>query len=167
MKPQINDLKTWHQADCLMQPAFIRLIDNLRQAIEPTSWESHYEDLQDWPEATTKAQKQRWEVLTAQLETTEPVDVAAIEAELAQLPTPELSYRLNVQQGDHCLQFDLWQLCYQVCFCNYIPGLVDEPQQVMIDETLLEPGGEVDWIQLDAKVKAIVAQLLASLPTGA
>lgn len=168
MKPKINDLRTWNQAEQLFQPAFIRLIDNFRKATAATAWESRYEDLQDWPEGTTEAQKQRWAELSALLETTQPVDVAAVEAELATLPTPELFYRLNLERDSHHVQFDLWQLCYQVCFRAYVPGLPrglgNETQDVEIDDRLLDAQGEVDWVALDAKVLRIVEPIMQSLP---
>lgn len=168
MKPQINDLKTWNQAELLLQPAFIRLIDNFRKAVEGTDWESRYEDLQDWPEGTTEAEKARWAELSALLESTQPVDVNAVEAELSALPTPELSYRLNIEKGEQQIQFDLWQLCYQVCFQAYVPGLPSdvghETQAVEIDDRLLDAQGEVDWVALDSKVLSIVEQIMQSLP---
>ncbi len=168
MKPQINDLKTWNQAELLLQPAFIRLIDNFRKAVKTTDWDSRYEDLQDWPEEATEAQKARWADLSALLESTQPVDIEAIEAELQSLPTPELSYRLNLERGEQQVQFDLWQLCYQVCFQAYVPGLPsdvgNDTQPVEIDDRLLDNQGEVDWVALDKKVQNITEQIMQSLP---
>lgn len=151
-----------------MQPAFIRLIDNFRKAVENTAWESRYEDLQAWPAGTQTAQKERWAELSAMLETTQTLDVEAVEAELATLPSPELSYRLNLEREDQQIQFDLWQLCYQVCFRTYVPGLPsdtgEETQAVEIDNQLLDNQGEVDWVALDAKALTVVEQIMQSLP---
>ncbi|MEY2985239.1 MAG: hypothetical protein RLZZ568_1856 [Cyanobacteriota bacterium] len=47
MKPQFATAAIWEQADCLMQPALIRTIDQLRQALETLPWRSHYEAIQD------------------------------------------------------------------------------------------------------------------------
>jgi hypothetical protein len=171
MKPQIKDIQTWNQAELLMQPAFIRLIDNFRKAVEASDWEARYETLQAWPEGATAAQKARWTELSAILETTQPVDLAAIEAELATLPSPELSYQLNLERGDRTVQFDLWQLCYQVCFRSYIPGLpsdltpdrAEATQVVEIDGQLLDSQGEVDWVALDHKAQGLVENILANL----
>lgn len=168
MKPQINDLKTWNQAELLLQPAFIRVIDNFRKAVENTDWESRYEDLQDWPEGATEADKARWAELSALLESTQPVDMEAVEAELATLPTPELSYRLNLEKEEQQIQFDLWQLCYQVCFRAYLPALPsdveNETQPVEIDDRLLDSQGEVDWVALDHKAQEIVEKIMQNLP---
>jgi len=168
MKPTINDLNTWNQAERLLQPAFIRLIDNFRKASESTDWEVRYEDLQTWPAKTTEAQKARWAELSAMLETTQPLDLAAVEAELASLPTPELFYRLNLERDTQQVQFDLWQLCYQACFRSYVPGLPSdagrEAQAVEIDDRLLDAQGEVDWVALDKKAQGIVEQIMQSLP---
>jgi hypothetical protein len=43
MQPQIPDERSWHQAELLMQPAFIRLVDHIRQLSESSPWESSYE----------------------------------------------------------------------------------------------------------------------------
>ena len=47
MKPQFATPQAWEQADCLMQPALIRTIDQLRQALETIKWRSRYEEIQD------------------------------------------------------------------------------------------------------------------------
>ncbi|MEB3229232.1 MAG: hypothetical protein VKJ27_12715 [Synechocystis sp.] len=47
MKPQFATVEAWEQADCLMQPALIRTIDQLRQALETIPWRSRYEEVQD------------------------------------------------------------------------------------------------------------------------
>lgn len=46
MKPQFATVEAWEQAECLMQPALIRTIDRLRQALETIPWRSRYEEIQ-------------------------------------------------------------------------------------------------------------------------
>lgn len=47
MKPEFASFAAWEQADCLMQPALIRVIDQLRQALETIPWRSRYEEVQE------------------------------------------------------------------------------------------------------------------------
>ncbi len=50
MMPKFSDVATWQQAEQLMQPAFIRLVDNLRKQLEQSPWKGTYEDVQLWAE---------------------------------------------------------------------------------------------------------------------
>lgn len=47
MKPEFASVAAWEQADYLMQPALIRVIDQLRQALETIPWRSRYEEVQE------------------------------------------------------------------------------------------------------------------------
>lgn len=46
MKPRIKNMLAWQQAELLMQPALIRLIDNLRKKLEESVWQGTYEEVQ-------------------------------------------------------------------------------------------------------------------------
>lgn len=46
MKPKFKTLLAWEQAQVLMQPAFIRVIDNIRKELENTSWKGTYQEIQ-------------------------------------------------------------------------------------------------------------------------
>ncbi len=46
MKPKIKNTIAWQQAELLMQPALIRLIDNLRKKLEESVWQATYEEVQ-------------------------------------------------------------------------------------------------------------------------
>ncbi len=46
MKPKFKDIQTWEQAELLLQPTFIRVIDNIRKQIEQSSWKATYEEIQ-------------------------------------------------------------------------------------------------------------------------
>ncbi len=45
MKPKFATVQAWEQADYLMQPALIRTIDQLRQALESCAWRNRYEEV--------------------------------------------------------------------------------------------------------------------------
>jgi hypothetical protein len=46
MKPQFKDIQAWEQAQLLMQPAFIRVLDNIRKQLEESSWQGTYQEKQ-------------------------------------------------------------------------------------------------------------------------
>lgn len=46
MKPKFKDMVAWHQAEMLMQPALIRIVDQVRKQLEQTSWKATYRDVQ-------------------------------------------------------------------------------------------------------------------------
>lgn len=47
MKPKFKTRFAWDQAQMLLQPAFIRVIDNLREQLEDSPWKGDYEDITD------------------------------------------------------------------------------------------------------------------------
>lgn len=46
MKPKITNMVAWQQAELLMQPAFLRTIDNIRKQLEQSNWKGTYEEVQ-------------------------------------------------------------------------------------------------------------------------
>lgn len=47
MKPKFKNEQAWEQAQLLMQPAFIRVVDNLRKELEDSIWNGTYEEVQE------------------------------------------------------------------------------------------------------------------------
>lgn len=47
MRPKIKDPMAWQQAELLMQPAFIRLLDNIRKQLDESIWTGTYQEIQD------------------------------------------------------------------------------------------------------------------------
>jgi hypothetical protein len=47
MKPLLKNSLSWEQAELLMQPALIRIIDNIRQNLEKSDWEGTYQEIQE------------------------------------------------------------------------------------------------------------------------
>jgi len=45
MPPKITNSTAWQQAELLMQPAFIRIVDNVRKLLEKSSWKGTYHKL--------------------------------------------------------------------------------------------------------------------------
>lgn len=149
-----------------MQPAFIRLIDNLGKQLEVSLWKGTYKESQVWAEGTSEETKAQVTELQQRLATASPEEVDRIEAVLEQLPTPHMAYQLCLERGDRQVTVDLWELCYQICFRNYSPVLnaLDKDLVVEIDTSLIDSTGEVDWSRLEAKTKQLINQIFASLP---
>ena len=131
MKPKFKTRLAWEQAQALMQPALIRIIDNLRKQLEESEWEGIYKEVTD--------------------------------------PFP--GYHLCLTRQKRSLEIDIWQLCYQVCFNNYVPlpenmfSQDDQStQEVDVDTRLLDEIGEVDWQLIEAKAQKSVRELFANLP---
>jgi hypothetical protein len=166
MPPTFSTTLIWQQAELLMQPAFIRTIDNIRKALETSSWVGSYQEVKQWPSGTSQEMQQRVLQLQSTLETASDEQAAHIHEELDHLPKPYPAYLLCLQKGDRQIQVDLWQVCYQICFSNYPadpdPNL-DIP--VEIDSTLIDDDWEVNWMRLDEKAKDIIQAIFAGLPS--
>lgn len=118
MRPQFANELAWQQAEALMQPIYIRIVDRIRQESEQSNLQVSYEEEQN----------------------------------------PNLMHYLCLSDGDRQLRFDIWDLCYQVCFLDYTGNIGDsESQLVEVDLTLFDrDAGDIDWIKLDNKAKAVI-----------
>jgi hypothetical protein len=45
MKPKITSQLAWQQAEILMQPALIRLLDNIRNRLDKSIWQGTYQEI--------------------------------------------------------------------------------------------------------------------------
>lgn len=160
MPPKISNSVAWHQAELLMQPAFIRVVDNIRKLLDVSSWTGTYQDVLIWPTGTTDETKAIVTKLLQDLEAVTPEQALEIRETLSRLPMPHPGYHLCLQRQEQQISIDLWELCYQVCFREYIPG----NETVNIDTSLIDENGEVDWQRLDTKTKELVEQVFANLP---
>ena len=125
MKPKFKNSIAWQQAELLMQPCLIRLLDNIRKSLEASEWEGTYENVQ----------------------------------------TPMPGYHLYLKNGDNQVTFDLWELCYKICFINNKQTHAEEEsKEVDIDTSLIDRDGDVDWNKLDIKAKQLVENMFSSLP---
>jgi len=46
MIPKIKNSLAWEQTQQLMQPAYIRVVDNLRKALEDSAWRESYQEVE-------------------------------------------------------------------------------------------------------------------------
>ncbi|MDJ0735541.1 MAG: hypothetical protein QNJ47_16015 [Nostocaceae cyanobacterium] len=160
MPPKINNSVTWQQAEILMQPAFIRVIDNIRKLLDSSAWKGTYQDVLIWSEGTSEETKVLVTQLLQEMEVATPQRGEEIREILTRLPVPHPGYHLCLQRQDQQVNVDLWELCYQVCFVDYSPG----KEEVDVDTSLIDETGEVDWLRLDRKVNELVKEVFASLP---
>ncbi|MEA5550772.1 hypothetical protein VB713_07245 [Anabaena cylindrica UHCC 0172] len=162
MPPKITNSTTWQQAELLMQPAFIRVVDNIRKHLDVSSWKGTYHDVLIWPPNTTDETKVLVTQLLQEMESATHERVEDIRENLAHLPMPHPGYHLRLQRQEQQVNVDLWDICYQVCFLDYSAGI----SEVDIDTSLVDESGEVDWHHLEEKTKQLVKHLFDSLPGG-
>ncbi len=163
--PKFADIRAWEQAELLMQPVFIRVLDNIRKQLEQSTWQGTYEETPIWPEGIPAETQEIVTQLQQQLATAPPGEVEEIEEQLARLPSPQMSYILCLKKGERQITIDIWQLCYQICFRNYSPVLnsLDKDLVVEVDTSLIDETGDVDWLRLDEKAKQLIEQIFNSL----
>ncbi|MGL4622671.1 MAG: hypothetical protein ACRC32_24210, partial [Chroococcidiopsis sp.] len=97
MPPRITDPVAWQQAELLMQPAFIRIIDHIRKHLDESAWQGTYENVLIWSPDTTEEMKTRVILLLQELDGASPERTAEIEQAIANLPTPQPGYQLSLQ----------------------------------------------------------------------
>jgi hypothetical protein len=126
MQPKFANELAWQQAEFLMQPIYIRIIDRIRQQSEVSTWKVSYEEVRD----------------------------------------PHSINYLCLESEHQQLKYDIWDLCYQVCFLNYDGSHSEvESQTVDVDTSLIDmEAGEPDWIRLDNKAQDVVAKIFGNLP---
>ncbi|MEO0432548.1 MAG: hypothetical protein AAF151_12710 [Cyanobacteria bacterium J06656_5] len=158
--PQFATLQDQRYAQALMQPALIRIIDNIRKQLDASDWQGSYRDDMRWPSETTADQKQQYLALQEMLETATPEEYDQIQTTLSQMPSPEHLYTLCLKKQDQQQEIDVWQLCYRLC--NVEDSAPDSP--ITIDTDLLDLDmGDVDWIALDQKAKRLVEEVFSTL----
>lgn len=150
------------KAEKLMQPALIRVIDNIRKQLDISDWQGNYEEELIWPDGTTEEQKQEYAALQKVLHGVPPEEHDRVANLMSQLPQPNPLYTLRLtkeHQEDQTI--DVWALCYQVCAVN---ADTTNDDALEADTGLFDDDGEVDWRLLDDKTKALLEGIFQSLP---
>jgi hypothetical protein len=169
MSFEAADTPPWQQAVTLMQPAFIRVMDHLRNTLERSDWAGQYETVHAWPEDITPAEQAEVLSLYDRLTTANDAQQVEIEDQLEELPQPVPVYLLHLTKGDRIKTMNLWELCYQICLVDYTPHIerttfVDLPLEgLQPDHTLFDASGEVDWPGLDRKTAQVIQSAFESL----
>lgn len=165
MKPSFNTPDDWERTNLLMQPAFIRLLDNIRKLTDELStWKTSYQENLIWEDSVSNEERGRIGLLQQELKTTTDNDRASeIEQILETLPKPYPAYEWRLDRGDQIVTIDVWELCYKICFTEDFNPRSEAPAQV--DLELFDDEGDVDWAVLDEKAKQLVTEILSQLPT--
>ncbi|MEM9152009.1 MAG: hypothetical protein AAGB19_16355 [Cyanobacteria bacterium P01_F01_bin.3] len=155
------------KADKLMQPALIRVIDNIRKQLDQSTWQGNYEEELIWPEGTTPEQQQEYIALQKLLHGVPPEEHDRVSALMSALPQPSPLYTLRLTREhfeDHTV--DIWALCYRVCALTSYPENEEAAQEITLeaDDNLFDELGEVDWLKLDEKTKGLIEGIFADLP---
>lgn len=160
LQPEFTSSLNRAKVEELMQPALIRVIDNIRKQLDDVDWEGKYEEKLLWPEGTTPEQQQEYSALQKRLHGVPPEEHDRVATLMSQLPQPSPLYTLRLKKDNHTDKtVDVWALCYQVCVIAYNP-----PEKLEADDTLFDEDGEVDWRALDEKTKGLVEAIFTDLP---
>jgi hypothetical protein len=167
MPPKFATALAWEQANLMMQPAFIRVLDNLRKWVERLEpWHATYETVACFPPGTSEEDQVQVQALHTALESANPTEAIALQQQLSQLPQPYAGYELCLTQGDRQVRIDLWELCYQVCFTQYIyhpDHPLGEAQMVEVDLSLVNAQNELDWERLEEKTQRVLERVFNQL----
>ena len=166
MIPQFATSLARAKVEQLMQPALIRVIDNIRKQLDVTDWQGNYEETLIWPEGTTATQKQEYAALQKVLHGVPAEEHDRVTALMSQLPQPAPLYALRLTKADRPDQtVDIWAICYQVCAIADSVNLNEPTASVLeADVSLFDESGEVDWRSLDDKTKSIIEGIFQTLP---
>jgi hypothetical protein len=135
IKPKFSTALAWEQANLLMQPAFIRVIDNIRKQLEQSAWKETYQEVQTpYP---------GYELCLTYQDKSVRVNIWDLCFQVCFLNyNPELSpstFSSEDVESSYEVEIDT--------------SLLD-------DET-----GEIDWQRLDERAREQVEQVFAKLPT--
>ena len=72
MQPKFTDITSWGQAEILMQPAFIRIIDHIRKHLDQSTWKGTYKEVLILSGGTSEETKAAFTALQQQLATASP-----------------------------------------------------------------------------------------------
>jgi hypothetical protein len=118
MTPKFANIVEYEKAQLLLQPIYIRLIDNIRKQGELLQWNVDYQEISE--------------------------------------PFP--GYSVSLKKDNYLKKYNLWDLCFQICFISYQPGQI-EP--VETDKMLIDDRGELNWEALENKTKNLVIKLFS------
>ncbi|MEM9136246.1 MAG: hypothetical protein AAGB01_02690 [Cyanobacteria bacterium P01_F01_bin.42] len=156
----------------LLQPALIRLIDQLRLQLKAAEWTWSYDTVEVWPDQVPETTRSRYEEMMRALDVASGDDAEAIQDVLDELPQPIPLYRLEITDQSSVPTINMWQLCYQICLKDYTPQLQDmslmapDLNQNDIDSRLTDQDGEIDWDCLNQNAQLVVEKLIASIVAG-
>ena len=162
MKPTFKTRLAWEQAQVLMQPALLRVVDNIRKQLESSDWRGTYKEV-------SKPIPGYHLCLTRREDQQGARSLDASQSQAFRKPRKDEDLE-TAAESPHQIEIDIWELCYQVCFKEYNPIhhiFSDDDEsgyEVEIDSRLLDYMGEIDWQLLESKAQQSVRKVFESLP---
>jgi hypothetical protein len=137
MKPKFKNTIDWEQAQMLMQPIFIRVIDNIRKQLDNSSWKGVYQQIDEpYP---------RYELLLSRNEKVIELDIW------------ELCYQICF------INFTTKVIELQQHLAQQNGTQIEEIQEVEIDTSLIDNDGQVDWIKIEEKTNYVITNVFNNL----
>jgi hypothetical protein len=137
MKPKFKNTIDWEQAQMLMQPIFIRVIDNIRKQLDNSSWKGVYQQIDEpYP---------RYELLLSRNEKVIELDIW------------ELCYQICF------INFTTKVIELQQHLAEQNGTQIEEIQEVEIDTSLIDNDGQVDWIKIEEKTNYVITNVFNNL----
>ena len=138
MKPKFKDSLAWEQAQILMQPIFIRVLDNLRKKLDKSSWKGEYQQ-SDEPHP-------KYELLLTNQDKIITLDIWELCYEIC-----FTNFQRKVAQSQQNL-------------AHTNGTKINEIEEIEIDTTLINENGQVDWIKIEIKTSNLVESIFNNLP---
>jgi hypothetical protein len=149
MKPAFKTALAWEQANLLLQPIMIRVIDNLRKQLEDSPWQGDYREIHlPYPGHQLLLTRNDHRIVVDIWQLCYQVCFLDYPVPLALSPRSDAEGSLD-KAGDIDPDMDL---------------NIDSDINVDIDTHLIDDTGEVDWQQLETKTQQLLRKFFASLP---
>ena len=139
MKPKFKTRLAWEKAQILMQPALIRVLDNIRKQLDTSSWQGNYREItHPIPGYLLCLSKGGPASSESQSERTIEIDIW------------ELCYQVCFQD-------------YHPTPNHIFSSAETRSCEVDIDDRLLDETGDIDWQSIEAKAQKVVRDVFESL----
>ncbi len=137
MKPKFKNIVAWEQAQLLMQPIFIRVIDNIRKKLDESTWKGTYQEISEpFP---------KYQLLLTKND------------QLVELDIWQLCYQVCF------INFTTKVIELQQHIAQLNGTQIEEIQEVEIDTSLIDKNGEVDWIKIENKTANLIQTIFNNL----
>lgn len=158
MKPAFKTALAWEQANLLLQPIMIRVIDNLRKQLEDSPWQGDYREIQlPYPGHQLLLTRNDHRIVVDIWQLCYQVCFLDYPVPLALSPRSEAEGSLD-KAGDMNPDMD------PDIDLNIDSDIIDSDINVDVDTHLIDDTGEVDWQQLETKTQQLLRNFFASLP---
>lgn len=137
MKPKFKNILAWEQAQLLMQPIFIRVIDNIRKQLDESTWKGTYQEISEpFP---------KYQLLLTKND------------QLVELDIWQLCYQVCF------INFTTKVIELQQHIAELNGTQIEEIKEVEIDTSLIDENGEVDWINIENKTANLIQNIFNNL----